>query len=323
VAATLLAQPRVQPPTAWQWGHFENGDHANIRYGFAKADASKAVVVFVTGYTGDAEEFFESIKDLLKHGYDVWEMDWRGNGGSQRYLSNHDKVHLLGTDHDARDLYQFVSTIVKKEEGKSIFLITHSYGGLVALECLHDHPGVFEKAVLSSPAFSFPKAPFWAVNPLASSMCLLGFGKDYAWDQADYPQLEPKLLNPLWHTHDAERLLIPDAIFQTHADLRVGGVTWGFIAQFTGAIGRTTSPSYLAAIKTPILICSGKSDKISDPDAHARVAHLLPNAELYVVPDGRHELMRESDDLRNGWFNKVFTFLDSTAQADAAQDVNQ
>jgi lysophospholipase len=310
-AVALLAEPRFQTPPGWQWGHFENADHASIRYGFAKAAEPKAVVVFVTGYTGAAEEFFESITDLLRHGYDVWEMDWRGNGGSQRYLSNHDKVHSLGANHDAGDLYQFVSTIVSNPEGKPVFLIAHSYGGLVSLEFLHEHPDIVQKAVLSSPAYSFPKAPSWMVNGLASSMCALGFGKDYAIDQADYPHLEPKLLAPYLHTHDPERLRVPDAIFQTHPDLRVGGATWGFIAQFTSAVNHLTDSTYLNNIKTPILICSGTSDKISDPAAHARAAKLLPNAELFTVPDGRHELMRESDDLRNAWFKKVFAFLDN------------
>jgi len=322
-AAKLLAQPRFQMPVGWQWGHFENADHASIRYGFAKATNPRATVVFVTGYTGDAEEFFESIRDLLVHGYDVWEMDWRGNGGSQRYLPNHDKVHLLGTSHDANDLYQFTTKIVRKEEGKPLYLISHSYGGLVSLEFMHEHPQVFDKVVLSSPGVTFPKVPYWWANKLAGGMCALGFGKDYALDQDDYPHLEPKLLNPLWHTHDEERLLLPDAIFQTHPDLRIGGVTWGFIYEFTGACIKLTTPKYLKEIKTPVLVCSGKADWISDPNGHARVAKLLGNAQFFSIPDGRHELMRESDNLRNAWFNRVYMFLDGIKPAQEARTASK
>jgi lysophospholipase len=71
-----------------------------------------------------------------------------------------------------------------------------------------------------------------------------------------------------------------------------------------------TEPAYLKGIKTPILLCSGSADKISDPSVHAKVAKLLPNARFFSIANGRHELMRESDDLRNLWFARVYKFLD-------------
>jgi lysophospholipase len=308
---TLLSESRFQKPPHWRWGYFTNSDKARIRYGFSPTSCANpnGIIVLVPGFTGCGEEFFESIKDFLKAGYDVWEMDWRGNGGSQRYLANPDKIHSLGVSHDTRDLRQFISTVVQNKGALPIYLIAHSFGGLVALEFLHDEPALVQKAVLSSPAFSFPKVPACLAHSVAQTICHFGHGEDYAYDQGDYPHLEPKLLNPLMHTHDPERLRLPDALFYVHPELRIGGATWGFVAQFTEAVDRLTSAPYLASIKAPVLICSGSQDRISYPEPHARVAAILPAARLLVIKDGRHELMRECDTMRNAWLENVFKFL--------------
>jgi lysophospholipase len=306
----LLNESRFKAPAGWQWGYLTNQDGARLRFGYARASKPRAVIVFVPGFTGCAEEFFETFKDFLNRGYDVFEMDWRGNGGSERYFSdNHDKIHSLGVDRDDRDLHQFISLVSQKKIGLPIFLIAHSYGGLVALMFLHDHPGLVERAVLSSPACSFPKIPPWLVQPVAELICGLGFANDYAFDQADYPHLEPKLLNAKMHTHDPERLRLPDALFNIHPELRVGGATWGFIDNFTGAVLQVTGPQYLASIKTPILICSGTDDRICYHEPHVLVARQLPSARLLTIYGGRHELMREDDDRRKLWLKYVFAFL--------------
>jgi len=309
--SALLNEPRFRAPTGWQWGYLTNQDGARLRFGYAHASKPRAVIVFVPGFTGCAEEFFETFRDFLNHGYDIFEIDWRGNGGSERYFrNNHDKIHSLGVERDDRDLYQFISLVSQKKMGLPIFLIGHSYGGLVALMFLHDHPGLVERAVLSSPAFSFPKIPLWLVHPVAELICGLGFANDYAIDQADYPHLEPKLLNAKMHTHDPERLRLPDALFHTHPELRVGGATWGFIDKFTGAVLQVTALQYLASIKTPILICSGTDDRICYHEPHVLVARQLPSARLLTIYGGRHELMREDNDRRNLWFKHVFAFLE-------------
>jgi lysophospholipase len=313
----LLEEPRFQPPKDWHFDYFKDERGVRLRYGAARLPYSRGTIVFVTGYTETGEEYFELIKEFQNRGYDVWEMDWHGQGGSQRYFADApQKIHSDGVGKDADDLYQFVTKIVKPDPKKPIFLIAHSFGCLVSLECLHDHAGLFDKAVLTSPALSFLKKPVWVSQAFANMMTSIGHGQDYAADQDDWPRLEPKLLNPLWHTHDPERLRLPVALFNTHPELAVGGCTWGYLHNYLDAVDMVNKRDYLLGIDTAILIASGLDDKITEPAAHARASRILPHAHIVKIEEGRHELARESDPLRNQYLNAVIDFFDGKKFAD-------
>ena len=102
-------EQRFSRPATWEWGIFLNRDGARLRSGSAKpmsASPAKATIIVVGGYTEFAEKYFETFNDLLAHGYNVGTLDWRGQGGSQRYLPDPQMAHSIGFEHDAADLEQ-------------------------------------------------------------------------------------------------------------------------------------------------------------------------------------------------------------------------
>ena len=105
-------QKRFTQPEEWVSGEFANADGANLRFGIlARHQHPVANIVIVNGLSEFAKKYFETVRNLDDLGYNVYCMDWRGQGASDRYLSDYFRRHSLGFDRDERDLLQFIETL--------------------------------------------------------------------------------------------------------------------------------------------------------------------------------------------------------------------
>ena len=170
-------EPRFQTPARWQWGEFERLEGRRIRYGHCKPEGRKkpkGILVYLPGMGEPAEKFFETAKEFLDQNFVVYVMDWYGQGGSGRYLSNSNKRHAIAFEEDLKDLHHFIINHIdasdrksKKEDlehiidqinhdelesgGIPMIMLAHSMGGHLGLRFLHDYPGLFHCAILSAP----------------------------------------------------------------------------------------------------------------------------------------------------------------------------
>ena len=69
------------------------------------------------------------------------------------------------------------------------------------------------------------------------------------------------------------------------------------------------SPYPLSKIETPVLVIMAEDDPISLPANVRALAEQMPNARLYVVPDGGHFLFGHADEVKA----EAARFLDSHA----------
>ena len=181
-------EERFLEPDGFQWGRFTNSDQAKIRFGWIEPEGElRAVAVLMHGREAPIEKYFEPIRELLSRGIAVWSMDWRGQGGSERYLENPQKGYSLGIEHDVADLHRFVTTIVERR-GKALLLFAGSFGGHISLRYLHEHPKSFDFAVLVSPMLDIRMGmcPRWVARSLANLATAFGFGKSYILGGGDW-----------------------------------------------------------------------------------------------------------------------------------------
>ena len=103
------------------------------------------------------EKYFEVIADLRRRGFAVATMDWRGQGGSQRMLSNPRKGHVRGFWEYDRDLIRFMKDIVLPDCPPPFIGLGHSMGGNILLRNA-TMPGLwFERIVLSAPMIAISR----------------------------------------------------------------------------------------------------------------------------------------------------------------------
>ena len=144
--------------------YFRGPDGENLRYAFwPRASASPALgtVVHFNGRTEFIERNILTYRDLAKRGWDIWTMDWRGQGLSYRPLEGDKAVrgHIDDFATYVADATAFIDNVVKPQERPGLHvLLAHSMGGQAALRYLIDHPNAFDRVILSSPLVGLPRS---------------------------------------------------------------------------------------------------------------------------------------------------------------------
>jgi lysophospholipase len=305
----LLKEKRFQQPENWEWHFFKNADGASIRYGQAQAKDPRGTIILVTGFTEFGEVYFELINDLLQQHWNVCEMDWRGEGGSDRYLDDREKAYSLGFDHDSNDLAQLIETVVKPQGKQKLVLMAHSLGSHIALRFLHDHPGLVDKAILSAPAVDLTtKENPTLVSIMTWWQCTTGNGKNYTDDQGNWAFMEPKVCKAATHSHDAERVRLEAAWVKQNSQLASGGATWKWLQEYQKSLDIIWSGNYLKDIKTPVLMGCPNQDLIIKPYKQRQCIRKIPGAQVWEGEWGRHDLFLESDFSRKPWLERALNF---------------
>ncbi len=307
-------EARFLEPNGFRWGNFTNGREARIRYGWVDPNGEpRAVAVLVPGRAAPIEKYFEPIRELLRRGYAVWSMDWRGQGGAERYLNNPHKGHSLGFEEDVADLHQFVTTIVSRRD-KPLFLFAGSFGAHISLRYLHDHPHTFDFAVLVSPMMDINTGilPRRIVRLLAKLATVFGFGGSYILGGGDWQPDTKHLSNARKSSSDPKRFSVMLTYLRERPELRVGSPTYRWLDIAFDSISMVRKSNYLGAVRTPILITSSLDDKEVIAADHERACGLIPNCRLLSIPGARHDLYMERDEFRDQMFNAFDQFATET-----------
>ena len=304
-------------PDGFQWGHFANAKGADIRYGHVKAEGeSKGTVVILGGFRENSEKYFEVTRDMQKRGFDVYLMDWRAQGGSEKFIKGSQKSHNEGYDEQIATLDTFMTTIVSPAAKKPVVMLAHSMGAHLGLRYLNEHAGVFDSALLSSPMIDIVTAGL--PKPLARQMAKFAKAGNYLekcipvgtdWVEEEFKDNKK--------TSDPVRFAAAQEAVKNDDKLKMGDPTYGWIYHTFASIDILHDEDYLKAIKTPILMEVSDNEKIVDRSAQDRALKFLPNAKVVDIHDAKHEIWMERDALRNQWLDKVDEFLKERLLANA------
>jgi len=302
---------RFEEPAGFTWGNFKDAGGANIRYGSLQPQGEpKGTIVLVSGFRESTEKYFEVIRDMADRGFAVWMMDWRGQGGSDRFLAHAlQRLHSKGFDDNIATLHQFTQTVVKKSNGPLI-LMGHSMGGHLCLRYLKEHEGVFDSAVLTSPMCDIltPGLPRVIAHRLID-LARVGHYMDryipggHNWDERNEDFDSNKL------TSDPVRFGVATEIFRKNPAMKMGDPTYAWVEAAFKSIKTLNDPAYLKSIKTPVLMGISGNDQIVDAAASRNAAALMPNCTRVDIPGAKHEIWMERDELRAPWLDRVGTFL--------------
>lgn len=294
---------RFLAPAGWEWGTFVNEDGARIRYGHAApTGGATATVVLVPGAGEFGEKYFEASRDLLSRGFAVWQMDWRGQGGSERYYDDPQRRGAAGYDRDAADLHQFVTDVVKPGRDRPVILIAHSKGGHIALRYLHDYPATFDFAAMTSPMLNVNTGG--TPRPLAmiigATGNALGLAKSYVPGHGPWTP-EPAGVEDSEVSQDPIRYAVGRTWQIRNPELRLGGMSYRWLANAFRSIKIVNDAAYLAAIETPVLMATAGQEALVDVPAQDRACGLMPDCIQVKIAGAKHEIWMERDEYRGEW----------------------
>ena len=256
----------------------------------------KTVMVILSGRTEFMEKYWETISDLRSRGFHVVAFDWRGQGGSDRLLSNPSKGHIPRFDDYLDDFDAVMKKAVAPLGDLKRHALAHSMGGAILLRALLRDDTLFERCTISAPmiGLAFERLKKNA-RFLVSLLAILGFSERYVPGGSPAPTM-PFADNPL--STDRERHERADAVIATAPHLGIGSPTIGWVATAFAAMAELQDPETALAISTPVLIAAGAHDRITSTPIAESFASRMPNGRFLKLDGAEHEILLEQDHLR-------------------------
>lgn len=296
-------------------GYFKSTDDADIYYEYYTAPSAKGNIVVSHGFTESLEKYTELAYYFLQEGYNVYMIDHRGHGLSERTTSDLSLVDVKSFDNYINDLYTFINEfITSKQDNLPLFLFAHSMGGGIGTGLLETYPDLFDAAVLSSPmlGINLGSVPKFAANLIANTATLLGQGSQYVISHSSF--------NPEDETLDASsssslarfNYYLNKKLNNTH--LQTSGASYSWLKESLKATREMTKTKNLERITTPILLFQSENDSLVLPEPQYTLVNNVPSAKLIFVPEAKHELFSTPNEVFIPYLNTVLDFYKSHIQ---------
>lgn len=282
-------------------------------------DATDSIVI-VHGLSETTEKFHELIYYFACNKYNVYIMEDRGHGNSDRFIEDDvSKIYVDDYNYYIDDLKTFVDTIVKPDVNKifgessyedKLFMYCHSMGGAIGSVYNQRYDGDFDAVILSCPLLKINTGaiPNFLVKAAVNTLTFFGQGKSYAPTGTPFT---PEIDMETSYSSGRERV-------EYYRDLRVNddsqklfGITnkWGVEA--FKLMKNAMDKDGVSKINTPVLLFTGTSDTAVINSAHYKFAGYNPDYITHIeVEGGRHELYMESDEILHPYLDNVLSFFE-------------
>lgn len=267
----------------------------------------------MSGRSEFIEKYFEVIKDLHARRLNVAMMDWRGQGLSERLLPIHQKGHITDFGAYKSDLVLFTEQFAIKKFKPPYILVTHSMGGVPALQLLGDGYDKFLCAVLCAPMTRiFPgNLHRKMIELLANAACTVGGATRSIPGVKEYSvEFKGNVLTSDEPRHSRFRELqavAPNAIIREP--------TYGWLKAANDAMQDLHRPGRFEKLTTPIRIVSAANDQIVVSDDHETLANQSALIDRVVIADALHEILVERDVIRAQYWEAFDAFCEPKMQS--------
>lgn len=298
-------------PSPFKQGRSQTADGFALRYCVFRTDTSpcKGTIVLLQGRNECIEKYGETCADLLARGFDVCTFDWRGQGGSTRFLHDARRGYVDDFAQYETDLEHMLSDVFLAEARPPFFMVAHSMGALVALLAAPRLENRIDRMVLSAPllglsAESLSPAVFGTITAL---MRYLGLGRLYVGARSKGIAAVPFEKNKL--TSDAKRFARNQVILDPANGLGLGGPTASWLRAAISAMDRVQQPTHMTAIRVPVLIVAAGAEQVVSNRAIESFGRRLRAGSMLPVPGARHELLQEADSYRDQFMAAFDAFV--------------
>lgn len=283
-------------------------DGTRLRIGHWPADSASCRVILCHGRTEFLEKYREIIGELNDRGCDVWSMDWRGQGLSDRMLANPQKGHIDDFSAYIDDLTWFMNLIGPAHQGETI-LLGHSMGGHIVLRALLEGRIAPDRVVVTAPMIDLPITGLRrsAIAGLCRFLSWTGGGGRYVFGTGDYDPAQVRFDdNPL--TGDPRRFATIHAAMAAAPGVTMGGPTFGWLNAAFRSIGTLSGLAGAAPTACPILMCTAQTDSVVSVAAQKALSDALPGCMQELFEGARHEILHESDAIRDRFWKAFDRF---------------
>jgi lysophospholipase len=315
MAAPLFFTAENPTPARAEANYLIARDGRRIRYALfgAAAQPFKGTVVVLQGRNECIEKYFETIRDLAARGFASATLDWRGQGGSERLLSDPWRGYVDSFDDYVRDLEQFFEEIVLPDCRGPFYILGHSTGALVALLAAPRMVNRVQRMMLSAPLLELKSAGYSmrTIRRASALLYTLGLGSLYLSGRQRRREPTPFAINVL--TTDHNRYRRNQAIYETYPELAVGGATAAWLYAACVAAETVSDLDFMDRIQVPTLFVAAGSDEVVSTPAIEAFASRLRATSILTIDGARHELLQEADRYREQFLAAFDAFIPGEA----------
>jgi len=310
----------------WQQGNFSHFRGVNsVRINYASFINQNETIpnkclVISSGRSETYLKYKELSFDLFNRGYSVFLIDHRGQGLSQRLLTDAHKGYVENFQYYIDDLTRFIKEIVTPHcQDSKPYLLAHSMGGAIAARYLQDFPDTIQAAVLSSPMLGFNSGNI--PNAIAEAVLTMSAQLNQWFDKTPWYFLGHKGFS---HNSFSDNVLMHSPIryqlftqlYKTTPEIQLGGVTVKWLTESQEALDKIFNN--IDKIITPTLVLQAGQDKVIKNQAlndfcqqlQTLHPHSCPNGKPLIIAGAYHELFFESDVYREQALTAVIQWFE-------------
>lgn len=270
------------------------------------AENARGTVFILHGFTENAAKYSEVIYRFLRENFCVFIYEQRGHGRSYRAVADKTLTHIDRFEEYVEDL----ETVLEQaaDMPKPYFLFSHSMGGAVSALFMEKHPGVFGKAVMSSPmiAPTHGDMPLFIPKLICRFCILTGRKRKRIFVAPPYPDKED------FDTSCAtceEKFAYYEEIKRNCEDFHNYSPTYGWLLQSLCVTKKILKKGAPERIDAPVLIFSAELDNAVLNDKQKEFADRLKNCRLEFIKGVKHELFLSPDEVTHPYFNQITDFF--------------
>lgn len=317
---TLISLARNPVPGGAETGHLKTRDGVLLRYAVWRATRAplRGTCVIVQGRTEFIEKYFEVVADLRRRGFAVVAFDLRGQGGSDRQLSDAGKGHIKSFATYDADIETIVRGLVIDKLPAPVIGLGHSLGGNLLLRQASMAQCPFARIVVTAPMIRIAdrslKFPQGFARGITETACAAWLGSLYLPGGDGTPaHMRPFEGNDM--TNDRERFMRTRAVLEAAPNLGLGAPTYGWLRAALRAMKRLQSVDAPRAVRVPVMFVTAGADKIVSSTAVEDFALGTKLGSGVLIATSQHEVLQEVDAVRGRFWSAFDAYFTSETLA--------
>ena len=282
-------------------------DGIRVRTSFWSSNDPIGTVFVFPGRADYIEKYGGLANFCLRKNLNVIAIDWRGQGLSDRLLSDKNIGHV----EDFKNYQNDVKVIVEEADTANLLkpwiIFAHSMGGLICLRTLHEIP-VFEKVVFTSPMWGIqmPRIIRAGAPIIMAFISLIGKMENYAPTTSP----ETRILNEEYKynkiTSDIKNFKLLQQQLLRYPELKIGGPSSAWL---NAALDELEFQMGNVPPITPALCFLGDEEEIIDNLAVREFCKKWDSCDLLCIPKAKHDLLMEKAMVLNSLFLEFGEFI--------------
>ena len=298
-------------------GTFQGIDNKKVHTISITSGNDKAIVIS-QGRNESVLKYKEVAYDFYLQGYDIFLIDHRGQGFSERFGGDQYRGYVEEFQDYVSDLNDYVTSLKLEKIYQQRYLVSHSMGGAISALYLQQYKNPFQASVFFSPMLSINMGslPIFIAKIITySSAEICSWFSDKACYVPGGKGYKNTHFKGNYFTSSEKRFNSSQQGSQEFPETQLGDATMRWVSTSLSAMDQAITNAH--KINIPIFIVQGGADNIVTETGQRNFFESVTYCkfnQFLSIEDAKHEILLEKDEIRLSALTHTFQFLTAITQ---------